>query len=55
MKSVIANIGIFLAFCAISFVMGASLVGDRLQKEAIQRGYAQHNPTTGNFEWKENK
>ena len=50
---VLAILAIVLGLIAASWV-GVRIGGvdaQRLRQEAISRGYAQHNPTTGEWEW----
>ena len=39
----------------VAFLAGSVIFLDKCQKEAIQHGFAQHNPITGYFEWKEGR
>ena len=44
--------------CAICLVVGRCMEGqvrDEFQQDAIERGYARYNDTTGDWEWKEGK
>jgi len=48
----IASIGLL-----IGFIFGAGIealtLHDKYRTEAIEHGYAQHNPVTGEWEWKD--
>jgi len=47
--------GLFGVFVGAIAVMAASVPSstyDKLKSEAIDRGYAQYNPTTGEWQWK---
>lgn len=44
----------------IGILIAGLLIGTRIgfnmyEKEVIERGFAQHNPVSGDFEWKEGK
>lgn len=53
-----ATIAIVLIVCVafvIGFIGGFSIAEGRYQSDAIQRGFAQYNPTNGVWMWKEGK
>ena len=52
--SIVASIAILLlttVWMIIVLLLNGEM--DALQLEAIERGHAQHNPVTGDWEWKE--
>ena len=42
-----------LACSVVGFLTGFTAANNEWEKEVIKRGYAQHNPITAKFEWKE--
>ena len=47
-------ISLILAWFVLGFLIGFIGTDDFWEKKAIEKGYAQHNPITAEFEWKEN-
>lgn len=47
----IVCIGLFACGCSI----GGCVITEHYQKQAIERGYAEHNAVTGEWQWKETK
>lgn len=52
---IISDLALAVVFLAMGLLIGANIAADSLHKEAIQRGYAIHNPTNGVWQWKEAK
>lgn len=45
------NIAMLALFLVISLLMAAQI--GRMQKQAIERGFAKYDPTTGRWRWRE--
>ncbi len=45
----------FIAALAFGFALGATMGECKFQAEAIKRGYAEYNATTGKWQWKGDK
>jgi hypothetical protein len=46
-------LGVTLMCLLVGFRRGVYSTESRFQKEAVERGFAYHNPTNGNWQWKE--
>lgn len=56
------SIGTFILFlvacifiCSMSVAITATVVSTSWEKECIKRDYAEYNPKTGQWQWKENQ
>ncbi len=55
-KEIIHVAGRFIQFgllCLALFQAGSEMTRRRLESEAIHRGFAEYNPSTGAWQWKE--
>jgi len=42
---------LFIILVVSSWIIGLGMGAEHMQDQAIEHGYAQHNPITGDWEW----